>query len=448
MSSDNVAIRIDRVSKRYEIYDRPRDRLKQFFHTELFARLSLPSHDYFREFWALRDVSLELGRGQTVGVIGRNGSGKSTLLQLVCGTLSPTSGAIQTAGRVAALLELGSGFNPEFTGRENVFLKASILGLSESQIAERYRDIVEFADIGDFIDQPLKTYSSGMALRLAFSVVAHVDADVLIIDEALSVGDIFFTQKCMRFLRTFIERGTVLFVSHDIGAVRGLCDRVIWLDGGRVIADGAPKEVTERYLTSLMGQAVSGVRSSAQSARHSDAPIRDQRVQRAACAAKGDLEVVVLRDSDAAAGLGGARVESVSLRDLDGNVLSWAVGGEMVKLVIQTITDVSLSGVIVGFQVKDRLGQILFGDNTFLSNIDRPLDSVAGDQVIAEFIFRMPRFARGDYVISAAIASGTQSQHVTHHWLHDGLAFRASGNAGVTGIIGIEMESVTLVRAG
>jgi len=186
------------------------------------------------EFLALNDVSFEVSRGETVGIIGRNGAGKSTLLQIVCGTLKPTSGFIETHGRIAAMLELGAGFNPEFSGRENIFLNGYIVGLTRQQIEARYDAICGFADIGEFIEQPIKTYSAGMAVRLAFAVMAHVDAQILVIDEALAVGDARFVQKCMRFLREFKERGTLLFVSHDTIAVSSLCDRAIWLDAGRV----------------------------------------------------------------------------------------------------------------------------------------------------------------------------------------------------------------------
>ncbi len=205
MSSDQVAIQISKLSKCYEIYDAPRDRLKQFILPVLQRKTGRSPKRYFREFWALRDVSFDVMKGETIGVIGRNGCGKSTLLQMICGTLSPTEGSIRTQGRIAALLELGSGFNPEFTGRENVYLNAAVLGLTRSEIEARFDAITAFAEIGEFIEQPVKTYSSGMMVRLAFAVIAHVDADILIVDEALAVGDAFFTQKCMRFLRQFMK---------------------------------------------------------------------------------------------------------------------------------------------------------------------------------------------------------------------------------------------------
>jgi lipopolysaccharide transport system ATP-binding protein len=242
MSSD-FAVRVETLSKCYHIYDRPHDRLLQM--------LARRRKKFYREFWALKNVSFEIKKGETVGIVGRNGGGKSTLLQMICGTLNPTAGNVQTNGRVAALLELGSGFNPEFTGRENIYLNASVLGLSNREIDERFDAIAAFADIGDFIEQPIKTYSSGMAVRLAFAVMAHVDADILVIDEALSVGDAFFTQKCMRFLHRFMKTGTIIFVSHDTGAVANLCDRAILLNQGEISKIGTPKEVCEVYLASL-----------------------------------------------------------------------------------------------------------------------------------------------------------------------------------------------------
>lgn len=236
-----VVIDVRGVGKSYHMYERPSHRLWQ--------ALAGKRKAYYKDFWALRDVSFSVRRGQTVGIVGRNGSGKSTLLQMIAGTLNPTEGSISVNGRVAALLELGSGFNPEFTGRENVFLNAAILGLSRTQIEQRLEKILAFADIGEFIDQPVRSYSSGMSVRLAFAVIAHVDADILIIDEALAVGDAFFSQKCMRFLREFQKHGTLLFVSHDAAAVTNLCENAVWLQNGRMRLSGTSQEVIEAYMT-------------------------------------------------------------------------------------------------------------------------------------------------------------------------------------------------------
>ncbi|UAN01293.1 ABC transporter ATP-binding protein [Achromobacter mucicolens] len=256
MSSDGNVIRVDRLSKCYQIYDRPHDRLKQFVAPRLRSMLGRPPVNYFREFWALRDVSFNVGRGETVGIIGRNGSGKSTLLQMICGTLMPTSGTVETQGRVAALLELGAGFNPEFTGRENVFLNAMVLGLSQPEIEARFDEIAAFADIGQFIEQPVKHYSSGMYARLAFAVAINVDPDILVVDEALAVGDEPFQRKCFARIDAIKNRGaTILFVSHSGAAIINLCDRAVLLNAGERLFTGIPKRAV--YFGQKLGNTTS-----------------------------------------------------------------------------------------------------------------------------------------------------------------------------------------------
>jgi lipopolysaccharide transport system ATP-binding protein len=264
--SSEIAIRINDLSKCYQIYDKPRHRLLQLL---VGGRKQL-----FREFWALRNISFDVKRGETVAIIGRNGSGKSTLLQLLCGTLNPTSGSVETNGRVAALLELGAGFNPEFTGRENVHLNATILGLTPVQIEEKLPAIETFAEIGPFIDQPVKTYSSGMYVRLAFSVAVHTDPSILVVDEALSVGDARFQAKCLNHIKRMKEQGvSILFVSHDINAVRSLCDRSIWLDGGTVRRTGEVFPITAEYMEHIFNDSsIEGARVAHQGADSTNGP--------------------------------------------------------------------------------------------------------------------------------------------------------------------------------
>jgi lipopolysaccharide transport system ATP-binding protein len=248
MSSDEVSIHVANLSKRFEMYAQPVDRLKQMVLPKAQRLLHRKPREYFREFWALRDVNFEVRKGETMGIVGRNGSGKSTLLQLICGTLTPTAGTINVRGRVAALLELGSGFNPEFTGRENVYLNAAVLGLTREEIDKRFDAIEAFADIGDFIDQPVKTYSSGMQVRLAFAVAINVDPEILVVDEALSVGDELFQRKCFARIETIRDNGaTILFVSHAAGAVVDLCDRALLVDAGELLSAGTPKLIVSRY---------------------------------------------------------------------------------------------------------------------------------------------------------------------------------------------------------
>ncbi len=248
MSSNQIVIKVENLSKCYNIYNQPQDRLKQSIYPRIQRIAGRPLRTYFHEFWALRDVSFEVNKGETIGIIGRNGSGKSTLLQLICGTLTPTSGTVQTAGRIAALLELGAGFNPEFTGRENVYLNGSVLGLSQEEINSRFADIAAFADIGDFIEQPVKTYSSGMVVRLAFAVQATIDPDILIVDEALAVGDEIFQRKCFARLEELKSKGSaILFVSHSGSQITELCQRALLLEHGMRLLYTQPLQAVRAY---------------------------------------------------------------------------------------------------------------------------------------------------------------------------------------------------------
>lgn len=245
---NEVVVNVKNISKCFYIYEKPSDRLKQFIIPKINTLFNLKSKKYFREFWALKDISFDIKQGETIGIIGRNGSGKSTLLQIICGTLTPTDGAVKTSGRIAALLELGSGFNLEFTGRENVYLNASLFGLHKRDIDLKFNDILEFADIGEFIDQPVKTYSSGMLVRLAFAVVVNVDPDILIVDEALAVGDLAFQRKCIRWMEDFAKnQGILLFVSHSPEQVRRLCSKAVYLHQGIVVDYGNAKDICEKY---------------------------------------------------------------------------------------------------------------------------------------------------------------------------------------------------------
>lgn len=464
MSSDELNIHVEGLSKRYEIYAQPAHRLKQMVLPRIGRLIGKDRLAYFNEFWALRGVTFDVRRGETVGIIGRNGSGKSTLLQMVCGTLHPTEGTVSVHGRIAALLELGAGFNPEFTGKENVYLSGLLYGIPEGELRKRFQSIVDFADIGDFINQPVKTYSSGMYVRLAFAVAAHVDADTLIIDEALSVGDVRFTQKCMRYLREFQKRGTLLFVSHDTGAVTNLCSRAIWLDTGRMVMDGSARDVVEHYLAAQhaadrasLGEAVT-VRASI-----SEADTIVGEVTTTAAAMPVDVvdprqdilngvatrNLVEVFDFDATLlgnefGAGFVRIVDVRLLDGDGNAHRLIAGGEVVDLVIEADVLQSIEAPIFGFYVKDRLGQRLFGDNTYVSYRDQPVRAQPGTRLRAHFRFRVPVLPSGDYSIDVALATGTQENHTQQHWIHDALAFRASESSMRHGLVGIPMHAIEI----
>jgi len=443
--SSELAVRIEGVSKCYNIYDRPQDRLKQAIVPRLQRAIGRPPTRYYHDFWALRDIDLEVRRGETLGVVGRNGSGKSTLLQILCGTLTPTQGRVEVAGRVGALLELGSGFNPEFTGRENVYLNGAVLGLSREQIDARYDDILAFADIGEFIAQPVKTYSSGMYVRLAFAVIAHCDADLLVIDEALSVGDVFFAQKCMRFLRRFQEQGTVVFVSHDATAVMNLCDRAILLEHGVKRMDAGAKSVCEAYHAAAYGQQVRVVAPAPAKPPAAPSPdAREPRPMLGAAAAANPIEVFRF-EANAGFGDGSAEIRSVQLLDAASRVpLTWVQGGEEVTLRIEAETLAPLDSPILGFLFKDRLGQVLFGENTWSTFRDRPVPVSAGARLSGEFDFRMPILPAGRYTLDVAVANGTLHEHRQAQWVHDAFVLESHASGVTTGLVGLPFPGIRL----
>jgi lipopolysaccharide transport system ATP-binding protein len=478
-----VVVRVDNVSKVYGIWSSPKARLAlpilnlaQRIVPVTGNRLEKLRHrvgQMYRPFHALQDVSFEIRKGESWGFIGVNGSGKSTLLKIISGNLRPTSGRVEVEGKVA-ILDYGSGINGEFTGRENVYLKASILGLTGKQIDERFDSIAAFADIGEFMDQPVKTYSSGMGARLGFAIMAHVDADIMITDEALAVGDAFFVQKCMAHIRSFLKKGTFLFVSHSVNDIVALCQKAVWLEHGRIRAIGSAKEVTEAYLSSATltdsrkfleetgalapgsdGDAVerrAGGRAELIQPKLSDLAnyrpprrIRDPRLEYLNRSPwRNDMQIPEFVLDTPGFGVGGARIEDVAFEDESGAVLSWVIGGEMVRLSIMLRAERDLESPIVGFQVKDRLGQTLFADNTYLATVEQPLWVPAGRRFQAEFCFQMPLLPVGDYVIRAATAVGSESQNAMMHCIDNALVFRSNTSGMRHGLVGVPMQHIKM----
>ncbi|MFZ2407748.1 MAG: Wzt carbohydrate-binding domain-containing protein, partial [Methylobacter sp.] len=327
----------------------------------------------------------------------------------------------------------------------------TVLGLSSEEIDKRFDDIVAFADIGDFIEQPVKTYSSGMMVRLAFAVIAHVDADILVVDEALAVGDAFFTQKCMRFLRNFMKTGTVLFVSHDTGAVVNLCSEAVLLDHGQIKAVGSPKQVTEQYLETLYESSQGEVQIDKAEFPEADECNTEPEYRDAREALingstlRNDIEVFKFEPENPGFGTDAAVISSVVLRGNDGAPLSWVVGGEDVILEIRCKAHEQILRPIVGFQFKDRLGQVVFADNTYLSYQFNSPAADAGNELIAKFEFRLPILPTGDYSVAVALAEGTQENHVQHHWIHEALIVRVHASSVCFGLVGVPMKKITLV---
>lgn len=400
MSSDHV-VRVDQASKCFRIYSSPSDRLRQYGARWLQRALpnaaqrllpaSLVDKPFHREFWALRNVSFELKRGESVGILGMNGAGKSTLLQLVAGILKPTSGRIETHGRLAGLFELGSGFNPEFTGRENVFLNAAMLGFSRAEVNERFADIERFAGIGDFIDRPVKTYSSGMMVRLAFAVQVQLEPDVLIVDEALAVGDALFQKRCYSRIERFLaDGGSLLFVSHDQESVRTLTDRALLLKDGMTVCTGTSSEVVLEYRRLLheaenaQARSVLQYLSSATKVSASEATVASASVERTVKSAEGGHNVAAesaapVRNRTADMSFGDLDVEILSTTTFDakGEPCELFYPGDEIDVRIRYRINRSSKGLNLGFRLRNKEGVKVYSGGTFNEDLLAARESVA-----------------------------------------------------------------------
>ncbi|MBI5885210.1 MAG: ABC transporter ATP-binding protein [Deltaproteobacteria bacterium] len=406
-----IAISVKNISKSYRLYKAPPDKLKEILNP--FGR------KYHQEFRALNDVSFEIKKGESVGIVGRNGSGKSTLLKLICGVLQPTSGEVSVQGRVSALLELGAGFNQEYTGRQNVYMNGALRGLTKEQVDEKLESILDFADIGDFIDQSVKTYSSGMYVRLAFSCAVNVEPDILIVDEALSVGDIRFKHKCFRKIESFREAGkTVLMVTHDIGSVKSFCDNAIWINNGKIEQIGKADAVVRDY-SSFMNYGLVSKGSVA---------LKDTKAQR------GNEVSLVQRGNEASFdadipweevshsssfGDGGAIIKRVAFYGKDDfKKIAILEGGESVVFSLDIEVKEALDMPIVACRLDNKYGMHIFGvSNLTVGEELRPLN--AGERVVVNIEFVFPKLGNGHYVIAAAIANGTNQAHVQQHFVHE-----------------------------
>lgn len=391
MSSEN-AIEVDGLSKCYQIYDTPRDRLMQM----LFGG---GSKRFYREFWSLRDVSFSIPKGQVYGILGKNGAGKSTLLQVICGTLAATTGEARVAGRVSALLELGSGFNPEFTGIENIYMNAQLLGLTRAEVDGKLDQIIAFADIGDHVQQPVKTYSSGMFARLAFSVAIHVDPDILIVDETLSVGDAWFQHKSMARMRKLMESGcTVLFVSHSIDAVRALCDYAIWIDGGALKMQGNVTEVTNAYMNDVFVEHNRLILEANDVAIHDE--LESVEVAGPTAAITNGQDEDPRTEGEQPADGAVLQVQAVQLFNAEGNPVDRIEQRDELLLAIDVKFHKALKNVSIGFLIKDQFGQELTGESIF-NTFRKGMEVHAGQRLRVRF--RGANLLRGGQSYSVAI---------------------------------------------
>lgn len=434
MSSD-IAIKIENLSKCYHIYDQPRDRLKQMTVPRFQSAFGIQAKQYYREFWAVKDVTFKVKKGEAVGIIGKNGSGKSTLLQMICGTLSPTLGTVNTQGRIAALLELGSGFNPDFTGRENVYMNAAILGLSKKEIDSKFEAIVEFADIGGFIEQPVKTYSSGMLVRLAFSVLISVTPDILIIDEALSVGDELFQRKCFSRIEAIRASGaTILFVSHSGAQIIELCDHTILLDAGEKIFAGSPKQTVGIYQKLLYAPSdkIDDIRSSIVPKTPGLSKLNglegnsdDNEIKALPCS--GDLEETydpnLKPSSTIEYASHGPLIDVPYILSQDGRKVNGLIRGKKYRYCYQVKFEQAASCVRFGMSIKSVTGFSLAGALT-AHDLKSAIGKVAkGDLVDVEFLFDC-NLNPGVYFMNAGVFGLIDESEVVLHRLAEIIAFR------------------------
>lgn len=410
-----IAISLRHISKCFKRYERPVDRLKEIL---------LPGKNRSQEFWALRDIDLEVATGETLGIIGQNGSGKSTLLQIIAGTLTPTTGDVQVYGRVSALLELGSGFNSEFTGRQNVFFNGRILGLTKEEITTKFDDIAAFAEIGDFIDQPVKTYSSGMVVRLAFAVIANTEPKILIVDEALAVGDAKFQARCMKRIRQLKEQGvTILFVSHDSSTVKMLCERAVMMDRGRIIESGNPKDVVNHYIALLSTD------KTEIDAEQIDAPRSDDDF------IKSEEDNVLHRHGNNLALINNVKLTKAE----NGEVINKLETGGWFNIEVGLEAKADLDDLVVGISIRNLMGVVIYGTNTQLMKVK--LASInEGKKITVRFQMKC-HLNRGVYTVTVGIHS---EEGMSYDWVDELIVFEVINSRFCEGLL--DMNSTISVK--
>ena len=393
---DNV-ISVKDLSKVYGLYDKPIDRLKE--------SLNIFHKSYHKEYYALNNLSFDIKRGETVGIIGINGAGKSTLLKIITGVLTPTGGNIEVKGKISALLELGAGFNMEYTGIENIYLNGTMMGFSKEEVDKKLDDILDFADIGDFVNQPVKTYSSGMFVRLAFAVAINVEPDILVIDEALSVGDVFFQQKCYKKIKELAGKSTVLIVSHDLNAMTKFCERIIVMSAGQKVFDGEPNEAIAKYFKLKQG----ALRNDKKSIELNNS----------------DFEMYKAPDENSYSGKMDVIIEKY-FYSIDNEPFSEVCQKDdefKISLVINSKIDIE--SPIIGFQIRDKYGNEVFGQTSLTSPVEQGV--IKQGRNIINFAFDWPEIREGDYFITIGIGNGTEVlNQVEECWINNAIHITAT----------------------
>lgn len=429
-----VAIRVDDVSKLYKLYDKPSDRLKE--------SLGLTRKKLYKEHYALHNVSFDVKRGETVGIIGTNGSGKSTILKIITGVLNPSGGHVEIDGRISALLELGAGFNMEYTGIENIYLNGTMIGFSREEIDAKMQDILDFADIGDFVHQPVKTYSSGMFVRLAFAVAINIDPEILIVDEALSVGDVFFQAKCYKKFEDFKKMGkTILFVSHDLGSISKYCDRVVLLNRGKKLAEGTPKEMVSMYKRIMVNQDKAEEIAAHQMDMSSLEKDDEKEIKEAACEGQWKNHYNLNPDVDEY-GNGAAEIEDFAIIDENGNYTNAIVKGTRFRLKSKVKFKQDVHDPIFTYTFKNIQGVAITGTNTMYEKKDVPL-AKEGETYVATF--EQDMFLQGgEYLLSMSCTGYRDGEFQVYHRLYDVCNVTVVSDKNTVGFY--DMNSVTTVE--
>ena len=431
----NLAISVQGVSKIYKLYDKPIDRLKE--------AVSLTHKSYHRDFFALSDISFDVKKGETVGIIGTNGSGKSTILKIITGVLSPTTGTAEVSGNISALLELGAGFNSEYTGLENIYMNGTMMGFSRQEMERRMDDILRFADIGDFVNQPVKTYSSGMFVRLAFALAINVDPEILIVDEALSVGDVFFQAKCYRRMEEMMKNGTtILMVSHDMGSIIKYCDRVVLLNRGTFVAQGEAGKMVDLYKKILANQTDELAEALIEEKKEAlglpvEAAVSDKRMKD-----RMNLNPEVQEYGD-----GRASFEDFGTLDARGNVTNLLLKGEMFTIRERVRFHAPIENPIFTYTLRDKKGTDITGTNTLFEGTEiKPVKD--GDVYTVSFRQKM-NLQGGEYLLSTRCTGYENGEHVVYHRLYNVLSLTVISNKNTVGFydMGSEVEALREEKA-
>lgn len=423
-----IIVRAENLTKAYKIYNQRKDMVKEAF--------SLSRKKYHNLYYSLSNVSFEVGKGEILGIIGENGAGKSTLLKVLTGVTKPTEGSVSIQGRIAALLELGAGFNPNYTGIENIYLNGTMMGFTRKEMEKRVEQIVAFADIGEFIHQPVKNYSSGMFARLAFAVAINVEPEVLIVDEALSVGDIFFQNKCFRKIEELKEKGvTILYVSHDLASVKEMCDSVLWLEKGKVKMFGDCVEVCNEYSNALLRNKDEIYENTTQKETNDLYATKEEK----------QIELPPIQYTNESILSEEVKIRSFYVTDSNGNLTSHLKQGEKCKVSIVIDSSITLEKAIVGFAIATAKGVWVLNLNSLINAGKKHIKIPAGECTRVDFCFDMPALVKGEYVLEAAVCDGVMTNYKTYTWLYNVMSLSVESDEEQYALFNVE-STIDIVR--